>query len=1187
MSYTTIGDGVVTSTGITTGISSDGSVTITAGDYIATNFGVGDSPGGAAPMNGTVTVTGATSSISITDPLTPGFPGLAVVGLNNPGGLGHLEILNGARFTVTNEAYYSGGNVVGGYNNVRVGEGAGTTGRITVDGTGSRLESLGGNNRINAGISDGTGELIVSAGGYALATNFAIGQSGDGTLEINGPGSSVRASNIAGDSVRTNENTGAGRVAIGVGTSGDGTLRITNGGTLDIDNNGGPAREPALIFGNYDSGAEGHGQVTGAGSSINVTMTGPTNDPFSYGSQVIVGNNGSGVLKIQDNAQLNITGQNALLVVARGNFYQSNPAPQSELEITGGADVVVDADSYTGGSVAIGRNRETTGVITVDGAGSSLTVSSDTDDIGDYFSGRLDVGDIGTGILNVSNGATVSVEQLQVGNRGENNYSLGFYGDGTVNINSGGTVTVTTTDNTPYRGVILGRLAGTTGTLNIDGAAAQGGAARIGVGREGNGDMTVTNGASANAFFLDIARNSTGTLTVDGAGSVVTVSNEFGHFPGYGGAYLGQAGFMRVGRNAGSDGEIPVTNGGVINVINDPTGGYDQPNFHIARSVGSKGEVIIDGAGSAINVVQTGPSGDYYGGPDDGPLLLVGRDGEGTATVRNGGSMNVAGDRATLSVANGTGGGNPLPSFLNVETGGLVTVDSGTYDGARFIVANRANTNAFATVDGAGSAITVDGTGAYGSSAQILVGHQSGATGELTIQNGGSVENLAANGISQIAADVGSTGTVTVNGAASTLDAGALLTVGADFDFTTFQVLEAQGGNGLLELQNGGQVTAGRVAIGATGTVQGNGTINGDVEVLGGTLSPGLSPGDMVITGDLDADSNSTINLEVDAFSPAGQFDTISVGGIATVALGAMSITTPGGAAVPAGTSVNLLTAADLVLTDTSFTAVFDRQFGTIPAIGATTLNGQVQGYLLADTGSALQLQALGADASGPAGEIDFGAATLDGVDLIARNGFGSGSGGGFDDFALLGVSAVSGTAAADTIELQTTSDVTISGGDGTDILISGDGNDTINAGADNDVIEAGLGVDTITIGGGSDIVVGTIDGLNGDTITDLTGDVQIAVRDATGAIIAASITVAANVITVDAGGGNIALINSTSSFSGVLSNFTGPDPVPSPPNNAFVQGAGFFVAQELEGDGGSTTPVTFTVERTAISQKI
>ena len=104
-----------------------------------------------------------------------------------------------------------------------------------------------------------------------------------------------------------------------------------------------------------------------------------------------------------------------------------------------------------------------------------------------------------------------------------------------------------------------------------------------------------------------------------------------------------------------------------------------------------------------------------------------------------------------------------------------------------------------------------------------------------------------------------------------------------------------------------------------------------------------------------------------------------------------------GGAPVAAGTGINLLSAADLTLTDLDFSAVLSREFGSIPAIGATTLNGQVQGYLLADVGADLQLQALGDDASGPAAAIDFGSATLDGVDLIARNGFGSGAGGGFD----------------------------------------------------------------------------------------------------------------------------------------------------------------------------------------------
>ncbi|MFQ5567564.1 MAG: Calx-beta domain-containing protein, partial [Paracoccaceae bacterium] len=324
------------------------------------------------------------------------------------------------------------------------------------------------------------------------------------------------------------------------------------------------------------------------------------------------------------------------------------------------------------------------------------------------------------------------------------------------------------------------------------------------------------------------------------------------------------------------------------------------------------------------------------------------------------------------------------------------------------------------------------------------------------------------------------------------------------------------------------------------------------------------------------------IALEIVQFATPGQFDSISVGGIATLDLGALDLTLPGGAPAAAGSTMDLITATgDLSLTGVDFTAVLINRFGSVPGIGATTLNGQVQGYLLADTGTTLQLQALGADPSGPAGEIDFGAATLTGVDLKARNGFGAGTGGGYDSFALFGVSSVAGTAGADTIILETTSNVTVSGRDNNDILVTGSGDDNVDGGLGDDVIQAGLGTNAITTGGGLDLIVGSAAELDGDTVTDISGDESFAVRNAAGIIVAATIEATAGFITIDIGGdGSVeaTLING-SGFVGTLSSFTGPDPIPAPPNAVSVQGAGFFVAQVNEGDVG-TTPVTFTVVR-------
>lgn len=250
-------------------------------------------------------------------------------------------------------------------------------------------------------------------------------------------------------------------------------------------------------------------------------------------------------------------------------------------------------------AMVIGNARYTNGLVTVDGSGSNLVVHTTSDTVSDYQSAELIVGRLGTGQLDVSNGGGVTARSLTVGQQaatvdlyGVTTYTTNGYlapadidaaGYGIVNINTGGTVTITRTDNTAYRGVNIGQASGTTGIVNVDGVGStltsQGGTGRIQVGRYGYGQLNLTNGGQVNAFFAESGRlaGSVGRITVDGDESKLTVSDEFGHWPGAGGIYLGEATVMNVGRNAGSYGYLSVTNGGTVDVINDPAYGYDNP----------------------------------------------------------------------------------------------------------------------------------------------------------------------------------------------------------------------------------------------------------------------------------------------------------------------------------------------------------------------------------------------------------------------------------------------------------------------------------------------------------------------------------------------------------------------------------------------------------------------------------
>ncbi len=70
----------------------------------------------------------------------------------------------------------------------------------------------------------------------------------------------------------------------------------------------------------------------------------------------------------------------------------------------------------------------------------------------------------------------------------------------------------------------------------------------------------------------------------------------------------------------------------------------------------------------------------------------------------------------------------------------------------------------------------------------------------------------------------------------------------------------------------------GNITVGPGGTLSGSGMIDGDVEILGGTLSPGNSPGMLSIDGDVLVATGSHLQLEL-AGTTRGLYDELHVTG--------------------------------------------------------------------------------------------------------------------------------------------------------------------------------------------------------------------------------------------------------------------------------------------------------------------
>ncbi|MGD0518637.1 MAG: C1 family peptidase, partial [Thermoguttaceae bacterium] len=174
----------------------------------------------------------------------------------------------------------------------------------------------------------------------------------------------------------------------------------------------------------------------------------------------------------------------------------------------------------------IGQGSGSTGLVTVDGAGSTWTNSSDVV-VGCYGCGTLMITAAGVvsdtnGFLGLTSGSTGTLTLDGSDSTWTNSASLyvGHYGSGTLSITGGGAVSNTNG--------FLGLASGSTGTVTVDGSGSTWtNRNALYVGEYGGGMLSITNGGSvSNTYgYIGVYSGSTGTVTVDGSGSTWTNSN--------------------------------------------------------------------------------------------------------------------------------------------------------------------------------------------------------------------------------------------------------------------------------------------------------------------------------------------------------------------------------------------------------------------------------------------------------------------------------------------------------------------------------------------------------------------------------------------------------------------------------------------------------------------------------------
>jgi T5SS/PEP-CTERM-associated repeat protein len=541
----------------------------------------------------------------------------------------------------------AGGSVVTSGNGMSVGLNSTSTSSVTVDGAGSLLNVSGLGGNLDIGSQGAHGTMTVTAGGKVLSQNGSIGRLGGGVgmVTIDGVGSSwsMNQFGIGGN---------------GAGTTG--TLIVRNGGAVT-----------SVFSGIGGVGGVGTATITGTGSS------------WSSG-QLTVGSGGTGTLNITSGGtvtsnasparigeQANSTG--TVTVDGTGSTWTL----AGELDVArGGTGTLTITNAgvvnMTGsGRASIGVAAGSNGTASVDGAGSMWTLGG----------ANLNVGEDGTGGLTISNGglvrdndgtlgkntnATGTVTVDGTGSTWTNlgSVRVGDLGNGTLNILHGGTVTAIDT--------LIAQQAGSTGLAVVDGT---GGASTLQlsgnlfVGGDngapgGNGVLRVLNGGIVNSNRLIVL--STGTLEI-GANPLITVTNPLGIE--YDGGKLKTIANVTFSNNGSlqAGGIILDSNGftstlsgvysgfGGLNKVNPGTMVLTNTNTYLGATNINGGSLIVDGSITSTTFVNSGG--------------LLGGTGTVFGTVFNSGVVSPGHSPGTLNIANSYV--QNADGTLRIEIGGL------------------------------------------------------------------------------------------------------------------------------------------------------------------------------------------------------------------------------------------------------------------------------------------------------------------------------------------------------------------------------------------------------------------------------------------------------------------------------------------------------------------------------------
>lgn len=571
-------------------ISNGGKVNVAGDANIAAPYDLSNG-NGTETVKTTMTVDGNTSSLTVA----------GYVNVGRSGGQATLNIKNGADVTFSKGANFSENET----STMKA------TTDITVDGDGSTL-TLGEFSQF-AVYQNGSGSITLNDKATLSANEFSLGRAGGtATLTVQN-GATFNASSY---------------VNIAQYSGSTATVTVDNG-TINLTES-------------FDVGDFRNGEVFTSGGSITAVSGGKASADITIknGGAITTDKQISAAYLYETSEGFAANGETSavnITVTGTGSLLESKDN-YSDFGVSVGA--VADVKVQDGGTVKVakGANFGTTaenltgvdggtGHLTVDGSGSSFSVTTESKDL------NFGNGNNATGTLTISNGGSVSSGGVKFGESG---------GIGTATINNG--------------------------TLNVSHVYTDGSAAGIEIGRDsstlGASSMSVTNGGkviidgqNAKTPYVTIGRNSgaEGSLEISGAGSSVTIINDLPRGTN-GSTDFGNA-FATIGRDG--TGTLSIKDGGELKLTSSGL-------VVVGQNTGASGTVTIDGANSKL---EFGAS--LYIGPFDTTQSST-----ASVTLSNGGELVSTGTRVTPSGSTESGiflqGDN---STLSVDSQSKVTSD--------------------------------------------------------------------------------------------------------------------------------------------------------------------------------------------------------------------------------------------------------------------------------------------------------------------------------------------------------------------------------------------------------------------------------------------------------------------------------------------------------------------------------